>query len=75
EGDKKSYTIGCASIVAKVTRDRFMRQLDRLDPRYGFVAHKGYGTAAHRVALQQHGVSVWHRRSFAPIKALLYTEG
>lgn len=73
DGDKKSYTIGCASIVAKVTRDRFMRQLGRLDARYGFAAHKGYGTAAHRAALQQHGVSVWHRRSFAPIKALLYT--
>lgn len=73
EGDKKSYTIGCASIVAKVTRDRFMRQLDRLDPRFGFAAHKGYGTAAHRTALQQHGVTLWHRRSFAPIKALLYT--
>lgn len=73
DGDKKSYTIGCASIVAKVTRDRFMRQLDRLDPRFGFAAHKGYGTAAHRAALQQHGVTIWHRQSFAPIKALLYT--
>ena len=73
EGDKKSYTIGCASIIAKVTRDRFMRQLDRLDPRFGFAAHKGYGTAVHRAALQQHGVTQWHRQSFAPIKVLLYT--
>jgi ribonuclease HII len=72
EGDRKSYTIGCASILAKVTRDRFMRQLSRLDERYNFAAHKGYGTAAHRAALETHGVTVWHRRSFAPIKALLY---
>lgn len=73
EGDAKSYTIAAASIIAKVVRDRFMRQLDRVDGRYGFAQHKGYGTAQHRDQLQRYGVTSWHRRSFAPIKRLIYT--
>lgn len=73
EGDAKSYTIAAASIIAKVMRDRLMRQLDQVDGRYGFAQHKGYGTALHRTQLQHYGVTQWHRRSFAPIKSMLYT--
>ncbi|MBI2415904.1 MAG: ribonuclease HII [Candidatus Kerfeldbacteria bacterium] len=69
-GDQLSYAIAAASIVAKVVRDQMMQQLDHADDRYGFAQHKGYGTRQHQQALQQHGVSLWHRRSFAPIRAL-----
>ncbi len=72
-GDARSYSIGAASIVAKVVRDTLMQALDYGDQRYGFAAHKGYGTARHQKQLQLHGVSSWHRRSFAPIHKLLYT--
>ncbi len=68
-GDQKSLTIAAASIVAKVTRDQWMRDRDEHYPEYGFAAHKGYGTALHQRALQQYGVTELHRRSFAPIRA------
>lgn len=64
KGDAKSLSIGAASIVAKVTRDRMMRELDELYPEYGFAGHKGYGTAAHIEALRQFGPCPIHRRSF-----------
>ena len=64
KGDAKSISIGAASIVAKVTRDRIMREADRLYPQYGFAGHKGYGTAAHIEALRQYGPCPIHRRSF-----------
>ena len=70
-GDGRSASIAAASIVAKVTRDRMMVRLSRCCPGYGFEAHKGYGTAQHREALDRLGPTIHHRRGFAPIRALL----
>jgi ribonuclease HII len=69
-GDAKCLSIAAASIIAKVTRDRMMRELGHLHPGYGFAAHKGYGTAAHTAALLRLGPCAVHRRSFAPIAKL-----
>ena len=63
-GDALSYMIGAASIVAKVARDRYMIELDRQYPMYGFARNKGYGTAEHIAALKQYGPCPAHRRSF-----------
>jgi ribonuclease HII len=63
-GDQRSAAIACASIVAKVARDRMMRRLDSLYPNYGFSAHVGYITGAHSAAVRRHGPSAVHRRSF-----------
>ncbi len=63
-GDAISYSIACSSIIAKVTRDRIMRQWDEVYPQYGFSKHKGYGTAAHIKAIQEYGLCPLHRRSF-----------
>jgi ribonuclease HII len=71
EGDGKCLSIAAASIIAKVTRDRLMHDLDRQYPDYGFAVHKGYGTAAHSAALKRLGPCPAHRKSFAPIRALL----
>lgn len=67
KGDAKSITIGAASIVAKVHRDRLMSDLDRQHPGYGFAAHKGYPTPEHLEALERLGACDLHRRSFAPV--------
>ncbi len=67
KGDQRSWSIGAASIVAKVTRDRLMIALDAEHPEYGFARHKGYGTAAHLEALARFGPCPAHRRSFAPL--------
>ncbi|MDI9241741.1 ribonuclease HII [Fusibacillus kribbianus] len=64
KGDAKSLSIAAASIVAKVTRDRMMREYDRLYPEYGFAGHKGYGSADHIAAIRKHGISPIHRRTF-----------
>mgnify|MGYP001096833943 CR=1 FL=1 len=64
KGDARSLTIGAASIIAKVTRDRLMREYDRIFPEYGFAANKGYGSAAHMEALKKYGLTPIHRRSF-----------
>ncbi|MGN1326786.1 MAG: ribonuclease HII [Clostridia bacterium] len=64
KGDAKCYSIACASIIAKVTRDRIMRQWDEVYPQYGFEKHKGYGTAAHIAAIKEHGLCPLHRLSF-----------
>lgn len=64
KGDSLSANIAAASILAKVSRDRFMVELDRLYPQYGFARHKGYGTAAHYAALREFGPSSVHRLSF-----------
>lgn len=64
KGDAKSVSIAAASILAKVTRDRMMRQYDELYPEYGFAGHKGYGTAAHIAAIREFGPCPIHRRSF-----------
>lgn len=70
-GDALVPAIAAASIVAKVTRDRLMAELHRQHPDYGWLRNQGYGTAAHAAALQRHGPCAHHRRSFAPIRALL----
>lgn len=67
--DAISVSVAAASIIAKVQRDALMITWDRYDDRYQWAAHKGYGTAAHQQALQHHGVSALHRRSFKPILA------
>lgn len=72
-GDALIVSIGAASILAKVARDEEMEALDALYPGYGFSSHKGYPTLAHRQALLQLGPSVIHRRSYAPVAALLST--
>ena len=69
KGDARSLLVACASIVAKVTRDRQMVELDKLYPEYGFAGHKGYGSAAHMEALRQIGPCPIHRRTF--IKGIL----
>ncbi|WP_460195236.1 ribonuclease HII [Thermosynechococcus sp. FA-CM-4201] len=68
-GDRHSYSIACASIIAKVRRDRFMARLARRYPQYGWERNVGYGTPQHRQALDQYGLTPWHRRSF--LKSLL----
>ena len=64
KGDAKSYSIAAASIIAKVTRDRIMRQWAEVYPMYGFEKHKGYGTSAHIAAIKEYGLCPLHRRSF-----------
>ena len=71
QGDQKVEAISAASIIAKVTRDREMKVLDKLYPEYGLAQHKGYPTKAHIAALQKVGVSAIHRLSFAPVKELI----
>jgi ribonuclease HII len=67
-GDAKSRSIAAASIVAKVTRDRMMAEYAEAHPHYGWVTNKGYGTPEHVAALDVHGLTPLHRRSFAPVK-------
>ena len=71
KGDQVAHCISAASIIAKVTRDRIMRELDLEHPQYGFAKHKGYITAAHTKALNQYGPCIEHRQSFANISALI----
>lgn len=71
KGDQVVHTISAASVIAKVTRDRLMRGLDAQFPEYGFAHHKGYVTAAHSVALAEHGPCPIHRQSFSNIAALI----
>jgi ribonuclease HII len=66
-GDALSFSIAAASIVAKVTRDRLMMEMDARYPQYGFAAHKGYGTAQHLANLRAHGPCPIHRKSFEPV--------
>ena len=70
-GDALVPAISAASILAKVHRDRWCAAIDAAWPQYGFAAHKGYGTAAHLAALRAHGACEHHRRSFAPVAAVL----
>ncbi|HXF66008.1 MAG TPA: ribonuclease HII [Burkholderiales bacterium] len=70
-GDATVSAIAAASILAKVARDAMMLELHRVHPEYGFDRHKGYPTAEHLAALKRYGVSAAHRRSFAPVRALL----
>jgi len=68
QGDAKSYSIAAASVLAKVTRDRMMRELDIQFPGYGFAEHKGYSTPKHFAAIEKLGACAIHRKSFAPFK-------
>lgn len=72
KGDAKVQAIAAASILAKVHRDRWCCEFDRTYPQYGFAAHKGYGTAAHLEALNLHGATPEHRRSFAPVTRVIH---
>lgn len=73
DGDQRSFSIACASIVAKVVRDQLMRFCDARLPGYGFAAHKGYGTEQHRLALERLGPAAVHRKTFAPVRLLYAT--
>ncbi|MCD6390542.1 MAG: ribonuclease HII [Dehalococcoidia bacterium] len=70
-GDKTCLSIACASIMAKVTRDRMMEEFDQIYPGYGFAQHKGYGTMKHISCLQKLGPSPIHRRYFAPVRNII----
>ena len=72
KGDQVVVSISAASVIAKVTRDRIMRELDEDFPLYGFAGHKGYITAAHTKALNEHGPCAQHRQSFANVAALIH---
>ncbi len=72
KGDQVVVSISAASIIAKVTRDRIMRELDLEFPEYGFAGHKGYITTAHTKALEKHGPTAHHRTSFSNIAALIH---
>lgn len=71
KGDALCLSIAAASIIAKVTRDRLMMELGRSWPNYGFERHKGYGTPEHKSALDRHGATPHHRRSFRPVQLAL----
>ena len=71
QGDKKSFSIAAASIVAKIARDRFMLQMAKTYPQYGWEKNMGYGTRYHMEALKKYGVTDQHRRSFRPIAETL----
>ena len=71
-GDATVKEISAASILAKTERDRYMVELDRAYPQYGFAQHKGYSTPEHLEALRRHGASPHHRQSFAPVREVMY---
>ena len=71
KGDEKSFTIGCASILAKVARDEYMEKMDDVYPGYGFKKNKGYPTKEHMEALKTIGVTPIHRRSYSPVRDAL----
>ena len=70
KGDARCLSIAAASILAKVWRDHYMNGLDRQFPAYGFARHAGYGTKAHIQAIHEHGITIHHRRTFAPVAQL-----
>ncbi len=74
EGDSLCFSIACASIIAKVTRDQLMIELDRTYPGYGLADHKGYGTKEHLACLRRLRPSPIHRRSFKPVRDIIYQE-
>ncbi len=71
KGDALSESIAAASIIAKVTRDRYMDEMDKIYPEYGFKKHKGYPTKAHIEAIKKYGITDIHRKTFKPIKTML----
>jgi ribonuclease HII len=68
QGDARSYSIAAASVLAKVTRDRLMKEFDKQYPGYGFAEHKGYATPQHLAAIQERGPCLLHRRTFSPFR-------
>ncbi|MDF2903222.1 MAG: rnhB [Bacillus sp. (in: firmicutes)] len=68
KGDAKSISIAAASIIAKVTRDRLMKEIGLVYPEYGFANNMGYGTKEHLIAIEKNGITPHHRKSFAPVK-------
>lgn len=72
KADQKVFSCSAASIIAKVTRDRIMERYDKKYPRYGFRKHKGYPTKSHLLALKKYGPSKIHRKTFGPVKNLLF---
>ena len=74
KGDGREYSIGAASILAKVTRDRLMHEYDKMYPMYNLSQHKGYPTEAHRSAVMKYGASPIHRRTFAPLKSMKFDD-
>ncbi len=70
-GDLNHYSISCASILAKVTRDRYMKEVSKKYPAYGFEKHVGYGTKLHMETIKKYGICPIHRRSFSPIKEMV----
>ncbi|HAQ07734.1 MAG TPA: ribonuclease HII [Bacillus bacterium] len=74
KGDARSISIAAASIIAKVTRDRLMKDISKEYPAYGFQANMGYGTAEHMKAILQHGITPYHRKTFAPVRECIETE-
>jgi ribonuclease HII len=74
KGDSVSLSIAAASIVAKVTRDREVIELAKQFPQFGWESNKGYGTQAHLQAMEKHGITAHHRKSYAPVKKLLSTQ-
>ncbi len=75
KGDARCLSISAASILAKVTRDHLMQELDTLFPAYGFAKHAGYGTQQHLDAIRCHGITPHHRRSFAPVAQAAHSLG
>lgn len=75
KGDSKSASIAAASIIAKVTRDRYMKSLDDEYPGFGFGIHKGYYTELHKEAIENMGITPLHRRSFEPVKSIVKAHG
>ncbi|WP_288760177.1 ribonuclease HII [uncultured Veillonella sp.] len=75
KGDSKSASIAAASIIAKVTRDRYMKSLDAEYPGFGFGIHKGYYTELHKEAIENMGITPLHRRSFEPVKSIVQAHG
>ncbi|MCE2571456.1 ribonuclease HII [Motilimonas eburnea] len=71
KGDARVAEISAASIIAKVTRDQEMAELDQRYPEFGFAHHKGYPTKAHFAALEQHGITPYHRKSFKPVQKIM----
>lgn len=74
KGDAKSISIAAASVMAKVTRDKMMYDLDKLHPEYGFASHKGYPTKKHLEAIHKYGLIDGYRKSYGPVKAILEVE-
>lgn len=74
KGDSKSKTIAAASIIAKVHRDRIMLALSKKYPHYGWSSNSGYPTKQHRAAIQEHGITPHHRKSFAPVRDFIESQ-